>query len=243
MMFMPINATLDKYMANEHSELVRKHFEIKYYEYDKLIRNLIPKYEEMHQLVVDSLNFTKEAKIKVLDLGIGTGQTALKILEKFPNAQIDGFDTSKKMIEQAKIRLKNHLAKLRFFEQDISKSNFTQKYDAIIAVLCIHHLNSKQKQELFSKIFNSLKKPGIFVIADIVKFDSKKETEEKEQEWKDFLIKNLGEKEGNFWFENYKEEDLPDSTNNQLKWLKISGFKAKCIWEYINYAVFYGKKL
>lgn len=231
-------------MTDEHSKLVKEHFEKEYKEYDQLIRKLIPKYEEMNQLVVDLLNFPKEAKIRILDLGIGTGQTALEILKKFSNAQIDGIDISKNMIKQARVRLKNHLNRVKFIEKDIYKSNFTGNYDAVVSVLCIHHLNSKQKQEFFKRIFKILNKNGIFIIADIVKFDSEIKTKEKEQEWKDFLINNLGEKEGNFWFENYKEEDLPDSTNNQLKWLENSGFKeTKCSYEYMNYSVFYGKSL
>jgi tRNA (cmo5U34)-methyltransferase len=230
----------------EHSKLVKEHFEDKYHrghKYDDLIRNLIPKYEEMHKVLIDSLNFPINKKIKILDLGIGTGETTLRILEKFPNAEIDGIDISEDMLKQAKIRLENYLSKVRFFESDILEFNFKERYDAIVSVLCIHHLNSKQKPQFFKKIFDCMKDEGIFIIADIIKFDSEKETIEKEQEWKKFLLENLGEKGGNFWFENYKEEDLPDSTNNQLKWLKEAGFKeVKCIFEYMNYAVFLGKR-
>ena len=230
-------------MKKEHSELVKEHFELKYSDYDELIRNLIPRYEEMHKLVVDSLPSSKDAKLRILDLGIGTGQTALKTLEKFPNACIDGIDISRKMIEQGKERLKKYFSRVTFFESDITGFQFTKKYDAAIAVLCIHHLNSKQKQQFFSRVYRSLKEKGIFIIADIVKFDTEKETREKEQEWKKFLIKNLGEKEGNYWFENYQQEDLPDSTKNQLKWLEAAGFDdVTCIWEHINYAVIIAKK-
>jgi tRNA (cmo5U34)-methyltransferase len=230
-------------MENKHSELVKEHFDKEYKEYDALIRKLIPRYEEMHQMVVDSLNFPKDSQIQVLDLGIGTGQTALRILEKFPNARVDGVDLSQNMISQAKIRLKNHLNRVKFYNEDIIKSNFTKKYDAVVSVLCIHHLNSEQKQQFFQKIIKSIRENGFFVIADIVKFDTEVETRAKEKQWHDFLIKQMGDKEGNFWFNNYKEEDLPDSTNNQIKWLENSGFReTKCSFEYMNYAVIVAKK-
>ena len=104
-------------------------------------------------------------------------------------------------------------------------------------------MNENQKPKLFRKIFDNLKVDGIFLIGDIIKFDSEKVTKEKEEEWRNFLIKNLGEKEGQYWFENYQEEDLPSSVSNQLEWLKQAGFKeVKCIWEYMNYAVFFGRK-
>lgn len=228
----------------EHSELVKKHFDIKYKDYDKLIRNLIPNYEAMHKKVVSLINFPKDKKIDILDLGIGTGKTALDLLKKFPNVHIEGIDISKNMIEQGKIRLKGYSNKINF--EFLNMINFISKplkFDVCVSVLSIHHLNLKEKQKLFSKIFDSLKEKGIFVIGDIINFDTKKETEEKEQEWKSFLIKNLGKNEGDFWFRNYQEEDLPDSINNQLKWLKNAGFrKIDCIWQFMNYAVFYGRK-
>ena len=230
-------------MTKEHSELVKEHFEMKYYDYDELIQKLIPKYTEMHSLVVQLVDFPEDKKLFILDLGVGTGKTALSLLQKFSNANLDGIDISPKMIEQAKIRLKNFLDKITFSEQDIKNLKITKSHDACVAVLSIHHLNENQKPKLFRKIFDNLNEDGIFIIGDIIKFDSEKVTREKEEEWRNFLIKNLGEKEGQYWFENYQEEDLPSSVSNQLKWLKQVGFKeAKCIWEYMNYAVFFGRK-
>ena len=226
-----------------HSEFVKKNFDRDYKEYGALIRKLIPKYKEMHELLMDCLNLSKNSKIKILDLGVGTGETALRILKKFPNVEIDGIDISKKMIQQAKIRLKKYISRIKFFEGDMIDFDFTKKYCSAFGVLSIHHLNNHQKQAFFKKIFNCLEENSVFVIADIIKFDTEKETKQKEQGWKEFLLKNLGEKEGNFWFDYYFQEDIPDSVNSQLNWLKEAGFKEiKCIFEHINYAVFYGKK-
>lgn len=230
-------------MTKEHSELVKSHFENEYEEYDELIQNLIPKYTEIHNLVVQLVDFPKENKLTILDLGIGTGQTAFHLLKKFPNTRLDGIDISQKMIGQAKIRLKYFLDKITFSEQDIKDLVIKDKHDVCVAVLSIHHLNEKQKLKLFKKIFDNLNENGIFVIGDIIKFNSEKVTKEKEEEWRNFLIKNIGEKDGQYWFENYQEEDLPSSVSNQLEWLKQAGFKdVKCIWEYMNYAVFFGRK-
>ena len=104
-------------------------------------------------------------------------------------------------------------------------------------------LECNRKQELFNKIFCSLGPEGIFVIGDIIKFDSDVETKEKEKRWKGFLINNLGQEEGSFWFKNYKEEDLPSSIPEQLAWLKNAGFtETKCLWEYMNYGVLFARK-
>lgn len=229
--------------SNGHSRIVKKHFDIKYHDYDTLIRKLIPGYERMHHLIVNSVDFLKNEDIDILDLGIGTGQTALELLQKFPNCRIDGVDISEKMIKEGKKRLRDYLNRVNFVHQDIKDFEPNKKYDACIAVLSIHHLNSKGKQQLFKKIFNSLKKGGVFVIGDIIKFDTQKETREKEEKWRHFLIKNLGQKEGIYWFKNYQEEDLPDSVLSQIKWLKRAGFdKVKPLWEHMNYAVLFARK-
>lgn len=226
----------------DHSELVKSHFNEAYVDYDKLIRRLIPRYDEMHNAVVDSLEFPPDHKLEILDLGIGTGQTALKILEKFPNSRIDGIDISKKMINVAKSKLRNYKKQVSFKEEDISKLHLTKRYDIVISVMCIHHLNSDQKKELFHKILTALKPNGIFIIGDIIKFDTEEETKKKEGEWRDFLKKNFGN-EADYWFKNYQEEDLPDSVNYQIRWLEEAGFKsAKSLLEYINFAVLKAEK-
>jgi len=229
-------------VKKEHSKIVKKHFDFKYRNYDSLIRNLIPKYEEMHKLVVNSIDFPKGKEIDILDLGLGTGQTALELLRKFPNCRIDGVDISERMIKEGEKRLKDYLDRVNFICQDVKDFKPRKKYDACVAVLSVHHLDSKQKQQLFKNVFNSLKKGGIFVIGDIIKFDTQKETRRKEKKWKYFLIKNLGQKEGSYWFKNYQEEDLPDSISNQVKWLKLASFiKVKTLWKHMNYAVLFTK--
>lgn len=230
-------------MDKEHSDLVKEHFEAKYYNYDALIRKLIPHYEQMHRSVIDLME-TRSEKPALLDLGIGTGETALHLLEKYPQATIDGFDISPKMIEQGKGRLKHKLGQVHFTEQDIKNLDLGESiYDAGVAVLSVHHLTGEQKQALFRKVFNHLKKDGIFVLGDIVKFDSEDETVKQEEMWRTFLIENLGQEEGQYWFDNYKEEDLPSSVNDQLQWLRDAGFYVtKSVWEYMNYAVFFAKK-
>jgi tRNA (cmo5U34)-methyltransferase len=230
-------------MKGDPSELIKKHFEKKYYDYDRLILELVPKYEEMQRNVIDLLDFQEDKNLSVLDLGVGTGQTASLILKKFPNSELDGVDISPKMIEQAKIRLKDFLDRVSFAEKDIADLQIEKKYDACVGVLSIHHLNESQKPLLFKKVFDSLNDGGIFVIGDLIKFDSEELTNEKEEEWKNYIFRNFGEKEGKYWFDNYRKEDLPSSISDQLVWLKGLGFRdVECVWEHMNYAVIVGRK-
>ena len=113
-----------------------------------------------------------------------------------------------------------------------------KSYDACVAVLSVHHLNKPQKQILFSKIHQLLRTGGIFTLGDIVKFDTKLETELNEELWRKHLTNEFGEREGQYWFNNYQEEDLPDSLKKQSKWLLDSGFKnIEITWQHMNYGV------
>lgn len=230
-------------MVKEHSQIVKEQFEAEYEEYDKNIRDVLPNYEEMNKKVIEEVNLNKWRELEILDLGIGTGQTAIRLLEKFPKSRVTGIDLSPKMLERAKNRLIKFLDRVKFIEGDITDFKSSQKYDACVAVLSVHHLNQKEKQQLFSKIFNSLSEKGIFVIGDMIIGDSEKETNQIEGEWEKHLIRKLGKKEAENWMKIYRKEDIPDSINNQLQWFRKAGFsEVKCGWNKLNCAVFYGKK-
>ncbi len=227
----------------DHSALVKTHFDSKYGDYDLLIRKLIPKYDEMHRVVVDVIDFPADSRLNFLDLGIGTGQTSFALLKKFPDSRIDGIDISEKMLTQGKERLNDFSDRVHLIEQDIKNLTTQKEYDACVAVLCVHHLNAQEKQKLFQKIFRSLRPRGIFVIGDIVKFDSVTETQANELKWKKYLTASLGEKEGAYWFENYQEEDLPSSIPEQRAWLKNAGFDdIRSLWAYLNFGVLLARK-
>jgi tRNA (cmo5U34)-methyltransferase len=222
----------------KHSQLVKQHFDLKYYDYDNLIRKLIPRYAHLHQVVLDQLKFPKNKPLRVLDLGIGTGQTALEILQRFSEAHIDGVDISKQMLAQGKARLKQFENRVTYAHKDMAAFIPKHTYDACVAVLSIHHLHERQKQKLFKTVYKALKPGGVFVIGDLIRFPTQKETKQKELLWKRYIYHTLGAAEGQYWFDNYLEEDVPSSIPDQIKWLRIAGFKdSRRVWKHMNYAV------
>ena len=92
-------------MKKSHSKVVKEIFDAEYDEYDKNVRDTLPHYEEMNQKVIELVENKPNKILDILDLGIGSGFTAIGLLEKFPNSRLTGIDLSKKMIEMAKNRL------------------------------------------------------------------------------------------------------------------------------------------
>lgn len=230
-------------MEKSHSKVVKEIFDAEYEEYDKNVRDTLPHYEEMNHKVIELVDYEQNKAIDILDLGIGSGFTAVGLLEKFPNSKLTGIDLSKKMIQMARNRLSRLSNKVSYVQGNIIDFKPIHKYDVAVAVLSIHHLNREEKKQFFKKMFDALNENGLFIIGDLIIGDTREETEKIEGEWKQYMIDALGAKTADKWMENYKIEDIPDSVNNQLSWLRGEGFReVKCVWKKMNCAVFFGKK-
>ncbi len=230
-------------MNSDHDEFVKKQFDAEYGYYDDFISKVVPGYEEMHKETIALLDFSKDQELRVLDLGIGTGKTAKAILDKFPNATVVGYDFSEKMLSIAKESLGEYKERVEFVLRNIKDLYLNDKFDICISVLAVHHLDSEEKRGLYDKIFNCIKDGGIFINGDVIKQEDELEQEEAHSNWEDFIIKNLGEEEGERNIKLYDSEDIPDKLSDQLEWLREVGFnEVKSVWKHSIYSVFFGKK-
>lgn len=94
----------------------------------------------------------------ILDLGCGIGSFTKYVADK--GYDVDGVDFSKNMIEIAK----NKVTNANFFEMDISDLKLTKKYDGIIAINSIIHIEKKEIQKILSSIKNLMNDNGTFFI-------------------------------------------------------------------------------
>ena len=63
------------------------------------VRAQVPLYDQLQDAAVAAIPFAPET---VLELGIGTGQTSVRLLERFPGARITGLDSDPDMIFRAR---------------------------------------------------------------------------------------------------------------------------------------------
>ena len=94
---------------------------------------LIPR-PETELLIYKIINFFKNKKINILDIGTGSGCILLSILKELVNSRGIGIDISTRAIKIAKINSKNLnlLNRSKFTVFDISKFN-VGKYDLIVS--------------------------------------------------------------------------------------------------------------
>lgn len=114
-----------------------------------LINGLIKKYLEKYK------------KIKILDVGCGTGEVDLGLAKK--GRDILAIDNNPKSIEIAQKRAVRFKANVKFKVYDFVKNDLPKNYyDFIIASGSLHHTAEPEKN--FTKLVNSLKKGGYIVI-------------------------------------------------------------------------------
>lgn len=210
-------------------------------DYDAHRRHFIPCYDTFYQSAVEVLNFDTDSP-KVLDLGAGTGLMTAFVLAKYPQAQITLIDQAENMLDLARERFAG-LEQLEYIADDYITHQFTEKYDAIVSALSIHHLADEKKQVLYQACFANLKPTGIFVNADQVLSPDPEIEAQLIGIWHDFVKKSdvsAAELEAYYHRTSF---DQTASLNEQLGWLLAEGFsKADCIFKYLNFAVFFAQK-
>lgn len=218
-------------------ESVKETFERCATEYDRMIEKVVPYYHEQHEVILSLVPFAKDDKLKILDLGIGTGVLGRILLQNFPNSMVHGIDISEKMIEVCKGALKDLEGRYTLSCGDIEKADLGADHNIIVAGLTIHHLTDEAKREFFGKIYSSLNNKGVFLIRDIIKSGSDRMNELYHRLWRDHARRNGFDPDK--IDKNSKEQDIPTTLENHITWLKEAGFKdVDCVWKYYNFAIF-----
>ena len=128
--------------------------------YLELIRSEVPRYDELQEQAIAAIPF---APRKVLELGMGTGETTRRLIEAYPDSWVIGLDSSADMVFRARSMYDD--VQLARIEDPLPDG----PWDLVIGVLSIHHLTAELKKNLFRQVKEQAR---AFVIGDIVKADT-----------------------------------------------------------------------
>ena len=170
----------------------------------------IPGYEELQDAVAAATSGIDA--VRVLELGTGTGETALRVRAAHPDVEWVGIDASEAMLGRARERLPDADLRLQRLEDELPAGPF----DLAVSSLAVHHLDGAGKRDLFSRIVGVLRPGGVFVLGDVV-VPAAGEGGPIEIDW---------------------VMDLPDSVEDQLAWLRAAGFEADASSVRVDLAVF-----
>ena len=172
--------------------------------YLRTMREEIPGYEELQDAVAAA-----STSHNVLELGTGTGETALRVLARNPGAQWTGIDASEAMLTQARQRLPSADLRVGRLEDPLPDGPF----DLAVSCLVVHHLDGEAKRDLFVRVAAVAES---FVLGDLV-------VPERPEDAVIFVD----------W-----EMDVPSSVGDQLAWLNDAGFDAEASYVRPDLAVF-----
>lgn len=128
--------------------------------YLELIRSEIPRYDELQEQAIAAI---PSPPGRVLELGMGTGETTRRLLEAYPDSWVIGLDSSPDMVFRARENYDD--VQLARIEDPLPDG----PWDLVIGVLSIHHLTSDLKKNLFRQVKEQAR---AFVIGDVVKADT-----------------------------------------------------------------------
>jgi len=102
----------------------------------------------------------------VLDLGTGTGETLVAVLERQAVGRAVGIDKSEGMLAAARERLAGRPVELTV--ADLADPLPEGPFDLVVSALAVHHLDASAKADLFVRVARALRPGGRFVLADVV---------------------------------------------------------------------------
>jgi len=171
--------------------------------YAERIREEVPAYDQLHDALVQA---TQGIELnRALELGMGTGETARRVLEGHPGAKLVGIDVSAEMLAEARSSVPEAET---LIAQRLEDPLPAGPFDLVFSALAVHHLDPEQKADLFRRVAEVLAPGGRFVLADAVVPERPEDAE----------------------IDLTDGYDKPDSVEDQLGWLKDAGFVALVTW-------------
>jgi tRNA (cmo5U34)-methyltransferase len=177
--------------------------------YRRMIREEIPRFDEFQDTVA-AATAGVDART-VLELGVGTGETARRVRLLHAHASWTGIDASEVMLARARDALPDADLRVGRIEDPLP----TGPFDLVVSALAVHHLPAVGKRDLFRRVAGVLRLGGLFVLGDVV-VPQRPEDAQIEIDW---------------------VVDLPDRAEEQLAWLDDAGFDAQLVWSHRDLAV------
>tara|TARA_Y100000389_G_scaffold188076_1_gene210210 strand:+ start:35913 stop:36653 length:741 start_codon:yes stop_codon:yes gene_type:complete len=168
--------------------------------FDKHVKQSIPHYDDIQDYIVSLSEWYIKDNSVIHDLGCSTGETIKKInhLNLSNNYKIIGYDTSKRMIDLAKkkVRLSKKKRKINFVCKSVLDIKRFEKSNLFISILLFPFLKLSERKKILKKIYDSLETGGAFICVEKIRANNANYEDIFNQIYFDFkLKKKLNEKQ------------------------------------------------
>jgi tRNA (cmo5U34)-methyltransferase len=163
----------------------------------------VPAYRDLQRHLAEATRGIDAGSI--LELGVGTGETASAVLAVHPDAALTGIDESDPMLARARDRFPGADLRAQRLEDPLPGGS----YDLVVSALAVHHLDAAGKADLFRRVRARLRPGGRFVLADVVVPDDPRD-----------VVVPVD-----------PPYDQPSPVADQLTWLREAGFRPTVLWQ------------
>ena len=170
--------------------------------YLETIRAEVPAYDELQDAVAEATASIRAER--VLELGVGTGQTSRRVLDLHPEAELVGIDESAEMLAVASADVAAADLRVSRLQDPLPEGAF----DLVVSALAVHHLDGAGKADLFVRVADRLRPGGRFVLGDVVVPDDPAD-----------VVTPI---DGVY--------DQPSAIGDQVRWLAAAGLDAEVVW-------------
>tara|TARA_X000000950_G_scaffold287944_1_gene402481 strand:- start:16 stop:717 length:702 start_codon:yes stop_codon:yes gene_type:complete len=188
------------------------------------VKKSVPYYDHAHEIILGLSDFFLKNNSLCYDLGCSNGSLIKKIAKRHPKKKflLEGYDTSKDMIKEAKKNLKDK--RIKFFLKDVSKLKL-KKNDLILSLFTMQFIAPNKRQKIFDNIYKSLNWGGALVLCEKIRGNDARFQDILNFLYFDFKSKSFSSKE----ILN-KESSLrgimePFTIQSNIDYLKRAGFK------------------
>jgi len=199
-------------------------------------RTVMPLLDVQEDLVRRLLVRHPHPMTRFLDLGAGDGAMSELVLSLKPRAEAVLVDFSEPMLEGAERRLASGRARWQAVRGDLSDPAWRSGlpaggYGAAVSAFAIHHLPAARKRALFTELLALLEPGAMFLNMDYVAIEGPLRGL-----WDEQMLANAvraeHERGGSRSPEEVerelfddREDDRPDSVEDQVRWLRAAGFE------------------
>lgn len=138
--------------------------------FDDHVSKSVPLYQEGHDLVCKVSDYFLSNDSVVCDLGTSTGEILLKLAKRHnqrPNLRFIGLDREQGMIDEARRKCKSD-PRIEFECVEIIQAELPRA-DFVVAYYVMQFIRPAFRQDVFSRIYNSLQWGGAFLFFEKVR--------------------------------------------------------------------------
>jgi len=137
--------------------------------FDEHVKQSVPMYEEIHNLITDISGWFIEEGSNVYDVGTSTGKVIANHLGNFPSKEVNyiGIDNSKEMVEKAKNTFKDK-PNVSLLNEDVTEGFEFKNASITTSVLTNQFIPERKRQDLTNRIYKGLNQGGVYILVEKV---------------------------------------------------------------------------